>query len=151
MNVVPQHSYSVDLAISYRKVTKMSIWYRIKRAIYRLLGMKIEQEIVKRGSKSMQRSSAEGSGTPTGTPSGETGSSTAAPAGFVFDPESGVKRTVNQWVTVPRAGRQHILMEEDFQKLDKSDHDFLLDLDTRYENMNDETRNRVHEILKKLS
>lgn len=98
----------------------------------------------------MQTGSTEGSMTRTGTPSGETGTTTAASAGFVFDPEMGVKRRVNQWVTVPRAGRQQILMEEDFQKLDKSDHDFLLDLDTRYENMNDETRNRVHEILKKL-
>ncbi|MBS3795707.1 MAG: hypothetical protein KGY80_12455 [Candidatus Thorarchaeota archaeon] len=113
----------------------MGLWYRIKRAIYRLLGRKIEQKIVREGSQTTPTSS---------TPSSQTS------AGIMFDPSAKPRNLVNQWITVPRSGRQQILMEEDFQKLDKSDHDFLLTLDTRYENMNDETRNRVHQILNKL-
>lgn len=142
----------MNLVVRYWKLTVMGIWYRIKRAIYRLLGMKIEQEIVKKGSKAMQTSSTKGIMAGSEAPSSGAGTTTAGAASFAFDPEIGVRRAINQWVAIPRSGRQHIIMEEEeFQKLDKSDHDFLLDLDTRYENMNDETRNRFREIFKKLS
>jgi hypothetical protein len=122
----------------------------IKRAISRLLGKKVEDEIVRRGTTGITTSEA--AATQPGTGIRPTASPTSAEtgAGFAFDRSKGIRNLVNQWAAIPRNGKQQILTQDDFQNLGESDRDFLLNLDTRYEEMTDNSRARIEEILKKM-